>query len=135
MLRMSIDKDPMVYNAAHIAKSMIYQYKDYLSTSMIFAGRDAPGVFKLYQLPLGGSILEGNTFLGGSGSSYIQGYFDSQYNPQMSKGEALKLAKDCIFLAAKFDSSSGGLCRIHIFDDERRQILCFDNDDNILEDM
>ena len=49
--------------------------------------------------------------MGGSGSVFIQGYFDANFRPDMTLEEALDFVKSAISLACYRDGSSGGTIR------------------------
>lgn len=50
--------------------------------------------------------------LSGSGSTFIWGYFDAHYKPNMTKDEAVNFLKSAIALACYRDGSSGGIIRL-----------------------
>lgn len=50
--------------------------------------------------------------MSGSGSTFIWGFVDANYKPNMSKHEAREFIKSCIALACYRDSSSGGIIRL-----------------------
>lgn len=56
----------------------------------------------IYEITLGGSMLKQNVCLGGSGSSYIYGYVDSNYSPDMTTEQGLEFVRRCIFLLIGF---------------------------------
>ena len=66
--------EPIVRNAATLAHTIIYKYNDVDGAS-------------IYEVTLGGSMLKQDVCLGGSGSTYIYGYVDSNYNPNMTPEE------------------------------------------------
>lgn len=53
----------------------------------IVAGVDDVDGASIYEVTLGGSMLKQDVCLGGSGSTYIYGYVDSNYNPNMTPEE------------------------------------------------
>lgn len=62
----------------------MYQYKDQLESAVIVGGWDPVVGPSLYSLPMGGSCLEKNVCLGGSGSGYITGFVDVNYRENYS---------------------------------------------------
>lgn len=50
--------------------------------------------------------------MSGSGSTFIWGYFDANYKPNMTKEEAIEFVKSAISLACYRDGSSGGIIRL-----------------------
>lgn len=50
--------------------------------------------------------------IGGSGSSYIYGYMDANFNPKMTKQQAMDFVANCLALAMSRDGSSGGVIRL-----------------------
>ena len=55
---------------------------------------------------------QGNWALGGSGGTFVWGYVDANYRPDMSRHEAKEFVKSCIALACFRDTSSGGVIRL-----------------------
>lgn len=45
---------------------------------------------KVYTVPLGGMLIRQPVSIGGSGSTYIYGYVDSNFKPGMSKEECIQ---------------------------------------------
>ena len=87
---------PTVKNAAKLAQSIIYKYKDHLQAGIIVAGYDDVEGPSVYQVTLGGSLFKQTVCLGGSGSVYIYGYVESKYNPEMTVEEGLEFVRRCI---------------------------------------
>ena len=85
----NFDMEPTVTNAATLLKSLIYNNKDMLQAGMIVAGYDDTDGFAIYSIPIDGSLIKTNVALGGSGSSYIYGYVDSNYRDDFTKEECL----------------------------------------------
>ena len=50
--------------------------------------------------------------LSGSGSTFIYGYIDANYNPNMTLDQAKEFIKSAISLACYRDGSSGGVIRM-----------------------
>lgn len=65
--------EPIVRNAATLAHTIIYKYKDQLQAGIIVAGVDDVDGASIYEVTLGGSMLKQDVCLGGSGSTYIYG--------------------------------------------------------------
>ena len=103
---------PPVASAANIMKSIIYQNAGSLSASMICSGWDPYKGYQIYSVNQAGFRQEGDWALSGSGSTYIYGYFDANFNPNMSLEEAKEFIKSAISLACYRDSSSGGVIRM-----------------------
>lgn len=49
--------------------------------------------------------------MSGSGSTFIKGYFDANFNPDMTLEQAMDFMKSAISLAIYRDCSSGGIIR------------------------
>lgn len=93
MPRTTYGMKPIVRNAATLGHKVIYKYKDQLQAGIIVAGVDEVDGPSIYEITLGGSMLKETVALGGSGSSYIYGYVDSNYNPDMSIEEGLEFVR------------------------------------------
>jgi len=83
---------------------------------MIVAGWDKQLGGQVYSCPLGGLLVRQPVSLGGSGSTYIWGYLDNNYRPNMTKQECYDLVLKGITLAITRDGSSGGCARLAIID-------------------
>ena len=84
---------PIVRNAATLAHNIIYKYKDQLQAGILIAGIDDVDGPSIYEITLGGSMLKQNVCLGGSGSTYIYGFVDSNYRPDMTEEEGLEFVR------------------------------------------
>lgn len=51
-----------------------------------------PSVCQVYSVPIGGMMARQPVAVGGSGSSYIYGFVDSNYKPGLTKEQCLELA-------------------------------------------
>lgn len=95
-------------------QSLCYTNKDALSAGIIVAGYDEENGASVYNIPLGGGLFKAPWAIGGSGSSYIYGYCDSTYKPNMNKREAVEFVRNMVGLAMSRDGSSGGTIRMVI---------------------
>ncbi|KAL0333621.1 UNVERIFIED_CONTAM: Proteasome subunit beta type-6 [Sesamum angustifolium] len=66
---------------------------------------------KIYGIPLGGTVLELPFTIGGSGSSYLYGFFDQAWKEGMTREEAEQLVVKAVSLAIARDGASGGVVR------------------------
>lgn len=78
------------------------------------AGYDDKSGGEVYSIPLGGSIHKQDIAVGGSGSTYIYGYCDTNYRQNMNEAEAIDFLKHAIALAMERDGSSGGCIRMAV---------------------
>ncbi|CAN4085013.1 unnamed protein product [Withania somnifera] len=97
--------------AASLVRQLSYNNKDMLQTGMIVGGWDKYEGGKIYGIPLGGTLLEQPFAIGGSGSSYLYGFFDQAWREGMSQEEAEKLVVTAVSLAIARDGASGGVVR------------------------
>jgi 20S proteasome subunit beta 1 len=96
-----------------------YEYKDRISAGVIVAGWDPVEGGSVYSIPMGGTCLKVPFALGGSGSMFIYGLVDSEYqraeqtNPDapFTSDNARRLIKKAISHAMARDGSSGGIIR------------------------
>uniref|UniRef100_A0A671N7Z7 proteasome endopeptidase complex n=1 Tax=Sinocyclocheilus anshuiensis TaxID=1608454 RepID=A0A671N7Z7_9TELE len=79
----------------------------------------------VYTVPVGGMMTRQPVSVGGSGSSYIYGYVDSNYRAGMSKEECLKFTAEALTLAMERDGSSGGVVRLAVISEQgvERQVI------------
>ncbi|KRY02336.1 Proteasome subunit beta type-6, partial [Trichinella patagoniensis] len=82
-----------------------------LQTGLIVGGWDKYEGGQIYSIPLGGTILKQPFTIGGSGSSYLYGFFDQAWKEGMTKDEAEKLVVKAVSLAIARDGASGGVVR------------------------
>ena len=91
--------------------SLCYNNKDNLMAGIIIAGWDPYDGGQVYCIPLGGTLLKQDFAVGGSGSTYIWGYVDSIFKPNMTKEECTKFVQHALSHAMARDGSSGGVIR------------------------
>ena len=103
---------PPVESAANIMRSIIYSNAGSLSASMICSGWDPYKGYQIYSVNQTGFHQEGDWALSGSGSTFIYGYFDANYNPNMTLEQAKEFVTSAISLACYRDGSSGGVIRM-----------------------
>lgn len=103
---------PAVHTAAHLFRNFCYNYKDQLNAAIIVAGWDKQEGGQVYQLPLGGTLLKQDVAVGGSGSTFIHGFIDSNFRPGMSRAECKEFVKKAVSLAMYRDGGSGGCVRL-----------------------
>ncbi|NP_001312872.1 proteasome subunit beta type-6 [Nicotiana tabacum] len=97
--------------AANLTRLLSYNNKDRLQTGMIIGGWDKYEGGKIYGIPPGGTVLEQPFAIGGSGSSYLYGFFDQAWKEGMTQEEAEKLVVTAVSLAIARDGASGGVVR------------------------
>jgi len=107
-------EDPTVHMAASIFKKLCYNNKDHILAGLIVAGWDKHQGGAVYNIPLGGSLHKQQYAIGGSGSTYIYGYCDANYRPDMSREECEKFVLNALALAMERDGSSGGVIRMAV---------------------
>ena len=104
-------RPPLVKVAAHLMRKMCYQNKDKLSAGVIVGGWDPVNGGQVFNIPLGGAMLQMPFSIGGSGSTYIYGLVDSDYKEGMTAQETRTFVKKAISHAMARDGSSGGVIR------------------------
>lgn len=57
-------------------------------------------------------MTTGDIAVDGSGSTFIEGFIDANYKPNMSKADCTDFLKSCVQLAVYRDGSSGGCIRL-----------------------
>ncbi|XP_073331719.1 proteasome subunit beta type-6 [Pagrus major] len=121
-----LDEPPLVETAANLFKASCYRYREELSAGILVAGWDRRKGGQVYCVPIGGMLVRQPVSVGGSGSTYIYGFMDSNYKPGMGKEQCLELAAAALSLAMERDGSSGGVVRLASISEEgveRRVIL------------
>ncbi|XP_061163168.1 proteasome subunit beta type-6-like [Saccostrea echinata] len=110
--KMDTGEEPKVKTAANIFRELCYNNRDNLSAGIIVAGWDKSEGGQVFGIPLGGMLTRMPFTTGGSGSTYIYGYVDSNFKTGMSKEECLKFVANGLSLAMSRDGSSGGVVRL-----------------------
>jgi 20S proteasome subunit beta 1 len=112
-----VDVRPTVKRAAAIGRNLIYKYPSLLA-GLIIAGYDEIEKGSVYSISLGGSLVESDWAIGGSGSGYIYGYCDQNWRESMSTEEKFNFVKSAISLAIRRDNYSGGCIRMAVVTNE-----------------
>ncbi|XP_029932323.1 proteasome subunit beta type-6 [Myripristis murdjan] len=121
-----LDEPPLVETAANLFRSSCYRYREELTAGIIVAGWDRRKGGQVYSVPIGGMLVRQPVSIGGSGSTYIYGFMDSNYKPGLSRDQCLELTAAALSLAMERDGSSGGVVRLAAISEdgvERRCIL------------
>jgi len=105
---------PLVKAAASVFRNLIYENRHQLTAGVIVAGWDKRFGGQVYAITVSGTIVQQNISIGGSGSSYLYGFMDSQYKDGMTEKECQDLVLNAISLAIKRDGSSGGVVRLGV---------------------
>jgi len=108
---------PRVKTAASMVSDVLYNNKDRLQAGMIVAGWDKQKGGTVYNIPLGGALVQQPFSIGGSGSTYIFGYVDANFKENMSKSECIDFVTKALSHAMSRDGSSGGVIRLVIIDE------------------
>ena len=104
--------------ASKMLNNMIYPYRHYgLSMGTMICGSDAKLGCQLYYQDNDGTRLQHHMFSVGSGATYAYGILDSGYRWDMTKEEAIELAKRAIFHATHRDAYSGGIINCYSMDE------------------
>jgi 20S proteasome subunit beta 1 len=120
---------PLVRAAASVFRNLIYENRHQLTAGVIVAGWDNKFGGQVYSINVSGTIVQQNISIGGSGSSYLYGFMDSQYKDGMTEKECLDLVLNAISLAIKRDGSSGGVVRLGVINETgsiRRKLVLGD---------
>lgn len=109
-------EEALVQTGANVFRELVYKYRSSLTAGIIVAGWDRRKGGQVYVIPLGGMCVREKIAIGGSGSSYIYGFVDSNYKENMTKEECVQFVTKAVALAITRDGSSGGVVRIGIID-------------------
>ena len=106
------DKAPSAKEAANLLGGLLYNSLRQMSmfpgiAHFLLGGKDKEGVH-LYDLFPDGSVTKIRDFVSsGSGSVFAYGVLETQYNPEMTTAEGIKLAVKAVNTAIQRDSCSG----------------------------
>ena len=126
---------PEVKTAATLFKQLCYDNKSQLQAGIIVAGWDHHQGGTVYSIPLGGSLHQQSYAIGGSGSSYIYGFCDTNFKPNMTKDECVEFVKKAISLAMARDGSSGGVIRLAVIEETGVERLVFTESEFVTSNM
>ncbi|KAJ3679255.1 hypothetical protein LUZ60_017266 [Juncus effusus] len=104
--------------AANLVRLLAYNNKNMLQAGMIIGGWDKYEGGQIFSVPLGGTIIPQPFAIGGSGSSYLYGFFDQAWKENMTHEEAEQLVIKAVSLAIARDGASGGVVRTVTINEE-----------------
>ncbi|KAI8471905.1 MAG: nucleophile aminohydrolase [Monoraphidium minutum] len=110
-LAAELGRAPNVATVAKLVATMNYQNKEMLMGAMIVAGYDEQNGGQVYGCPIGGTLVQEQWAVDGSGSTYIWAALDDGFKDGMTRAEAEALVVDALSLAMARDASSGGVIR------------------------
>uniref|UniRef100_A0A3Q1FS15 proteasome endopeptidase complex n=1 Tax=Acanthochromis polyacanthus TaxID=80966 RepID=A0A3Q1FS15_9TELE len=84
-----LDEPPLVETAANLFRASCYRYREELTAGILVAGWDRRKGGQVYCVPIGGMLVRQPVSVGGSGSTYIYGFMDSNYKPGLTKDQCL----------------------------------------------
>ena len=93
-------------------REIIYNNAGRLSASMICSGWDPYKGYQIYSVNQTGFQRVEDIAISGSGSTFIWGYKDANWTPDMNLDQAKAFIKSSISLACYRDGSSGGIIRM-----------------------
>lgn len=93
-----------------------------LSIGTMICGWDDNGP-EIFFVDNSGMMVKGNIFSVGSGCTIAYGILESNYKYDLTREEALKLARDAIFYAMHRDAFSGGSCNLYFMDSKGWQFI------------
>jgi len=114
MHEVEMGKPATVKTVGNTFREMCYQYRDQLMAGILCAGYDSRLGGQIYSIPIGGMMVRQKVASGGSGSTYIYGYLDSNYKADFAQEECVEFIRKAVSLAIHRDGSSGGVCRVAI---------------------
>ncbi|XP_075211370.1 proteasome beta1 subunit [Lycorma delicatula] len=123
--RIEMGEEPLVETAAALFRELCYNYRDQFTAGIIVAGWDKRKGGQVYSITLGGMCTRQKVAIGGSGSTYVYGYVDSNYKEDMNKEDCMEFVENVLTLAISRDGSSGGVVRLGIIDGDKGIIKSF----------
>lgn len=96
--------------------------KKNISIGTMVCGWDGDGP-NIFYLDNNGTMVQGNCFSVGSGSTIAYSVLTTKYRYDMSKEEALELGKSGIFHAMHRDAFSGGSCNLYFMNEKGWEYL------------
>jgi proteasome beta subunit len=122
-------KKPSVKEAANLLGGLLYTNIRQMSmfpgvAHFLLAGKDTSGTY-LYDLFPDGSVTKMRDYVSsGSGSVFAYGVLETQYKPEMSVADGIKLAVRCVNTALQRDNASGnGVDVVVVNDKEVKRVM------------
>ena len=122
-------KKPSVKEAANLLGGLLYSSIRQMSmfpgiAHFLLAGKDSSGVY-LYDLFPDGSVTKMRDFVSsGSGSVFAYGVLETNYKPDMSVADGIKLAVKSVNTALQRDSASGnGIDVVVVTEKEIKKVM------------
>ncbi|MCC7570135.1 archaeal proteasome endopeptidase complex subunit beta [Candidatus Micrarchaeota archaeon] len=104
--RMQENKPMKISAAATLLSNVLSNYKFYpFFVQLVLGGYDSKP--RLFNLDMAGGITEDKYTATGSGSTFVYGILESEFDENMSMKDCLHLAAKCIVAASKRDIASG----------------------------
>lgn len=123
------NQKPLVKDVAVAIKKIVWDATDKkITAGFIVAGVDETGGH-VFSVPLGGSLIEQEWSIAGSGSIYITGLGDKEYREGMTKEEAVEFVRRMVSHAIYRDNSSGGCVRMVCITSEGAEEITINGDD------
>uniref|UniRef100_A0AAY4CNA0 Proteasome subunit beta n=2 Tax=Denticeps clupeoides TaxID=299321 RepID=A0AAY4CNA0_9TELE len=120
-LSIQMESPPLVKAAASVLKELCYRNKDELQAGFITAGWDKKKGPQVYTVSLGGMLVSQPFTIAGSGSTFIYGYVDAKYKPDMSREECMQFATNALALAMGRDNVSGGVIHLVVITEDKAE--------------
>lgn len=96
---MTENKPVTIYRSSQIFRQFLYNYREQLSASVLVAGWDEQLGGQVYAIPIGGFTTRQRSTASGSGSTFVQGFLDSQWKPDLTLEECKAIVKQAVGLA------------------------------------
>lgn len=124
-LQLPPGETPNTEVAANIFQELCYNNKEMLTAGIICAGYDKKKGGQVFAIPIGGLIHEQEYAIAGSGSTFIYGWCDKNWQPDMEKDACVQFIKTALLEAIKWDGSSGGVVRMVVLTENGVERLIF----------
>lgn len=107
---LQLEGPAQIRTIANLFSLFNHKYKEILLAGLLVCGVDDLG-FHCFKVLPGGTTLEQDLVSSGSGSTYVMGLMDAEYQSNMSEEEAVAFARKLVRQAVYRDGSSGGVFR------------------------
>jgi len=135
LYRLKRDMQMPVNSAATLMSNILNQRKFYpYYVQLILGGWDSEGGH-VYSLDAAGGAIPDNYTAGGSGSPYVFGVLEDQYQEDMTVDEGIDLAARAINAAMGRDSASGNGAAIAVINEKEFRMISEDEINSRLEKM
>jgi len=133
--QLTLNKEITAKSAARLLSVILFSHRLFpYITELIIAGKDSDG-YGIYRLDPLGSLVKDEISATGSGSTIAIGVLESNYKPDITVKDGIKLVAKALLAAMKRDVASGDDMDLAIIDDQGYRELSKEEKEELLKNM